>query len=593
MSPTAPFPPTAIANRRTLAPAVGAAVLDALPLAVVHADRTDRILYVNREFFAITECTPGDLAHMNFQDVLSLFCLGMSCEPDAEGRIRCPEDQWLAVEQYIRTSAGGSAWVRVRLSTFADEAGPVRQLLVEDVSQYKDIIDLLSPGRRRPEPARRADPVCGFLPNWALTFANQSFLRTVRVTREALVTRDFLSLMPPASREACRAAVENITLERPVAEVECRMLGCSSEPRDMETPPQPHDPSERWMRWIIQAFFYKTGHVKDFQAFGMDITEQKRAESRYIHTDRLASLGAMVSGVAHEVNNPNNVIMLNAPLLLDLWSRVEPVLQRLAETSDEAVDEATAPAGAPGPAAPPALARPSSQAVRSGSTESAGAPGPSEPPDHPVPSNHLDPLDTESIQRILEDVPELLHGVLSGAERIKHIVAELKNFGRQDVGRDFELVSLNDVAQSAVSLMRRTIEHHTERFSLRLAVCKPLLMGRRRRLEQVVVNLLHNACLALERRDQAIVVQVLQDEASGSAILEVRDEGVGIPHAALPRVTDPFYSTRHAEDGAGLGLAISLGIVREHGGSLEIESPPRGSHSSRGVAARAIFPLAE
>jgi polar amino acid transport system substrate-binding protein len=201
-----------------------------------------------------------------------------------------------------------------------------------------------------------------------------------------------------------------------------------------------------------------------------------------------------------------------------------------------------------------------------------------------------DPAD-EDLVGILDDVPELLRGVLSGAERIKDIVVELKEFGRQDVGKDFEILSLNDVVESAISLMRRTIGKLTDAFALHLDPGNPMLVGRRRRLEQIVVNLVHNACLALEHRGQLVSASVRRDDLDGSVILEVRDEGVGIPEAVLPRVTDPFYSTRPEQDGAGLGLPICLSIVREHGGSLEIESPPQNPAQAKGTVVRAIFPL--
>ncbi|TVM16396.1 hypothetical protein DPQ33_12300 [Oceanidesulfovibrio indonesiensis] len=511
-------------------PAFPAEMIDALPIGVVHADASDRIIYVNREFFVLTECTPIDLEFMNFQDVLSMFCLGMACEPGPDKSINCPEDKWLAVEQYIRTSAGGLAWVRVRISTFQGPDGPVRQLLVEDVSKYKDLIDLLlpRPDSRGPDPERRSDPVCGFLPNWALTFSNFSFLRVVGRSREDITGEDFLSLMPGTAREQCRAAVESISLERPVAEVECLMRHEGEGPARREV----------WMRWVIQGSFYKTGHVKDYQAFGMDISEQKLAESRYIHADRLASLGAMVSGVAHEINNPNNFIMLNTPLLQDIWSSVAPVLEARRAAGEEL------PGGLP-------------------------------------------------LDHVLEDVPQLIQGIQDGSSRIKNIVAELKNFGRRDVSGDFELLSFNEVVQSALSLMHKTIEKHTHRFEMRLDPTPPLIMGRRQRLEQIIVNLVHNACLALNCLSEAVVVETRRDKAAGLAILEVRDDGVGIPPEVLPHVTDPFYSTRHERGGAGLGLPISLSIVREHEGTLHIESPPSDEpEKNHGTLVRAEFPLA-
>lgn len=463
------------------------AFFDVMPVGVVQADALDNIFYVNPEFFQLTECTLEDLGYMNFQDVLSIFCLGLPLDGP---EIQCPENKWHAMEKYIRRSDGCNAWVRIHVSTLRRPDGSLcRQLLVEDVTRYKDLIDLLLNRKKRYQSIveRRPDPVCCFLPDWTLTFVNKPFCRWFHRDRGDILGEDFLSLLPLHERERCTRAVESITPEEPMVEFECRM-------EDGERPV--------WFRWVVQGFFYKTGYIKDYQAFGIDITEQK----------------IMVSGIAHDINNPNNFIMLNLPLVLDLWSRVAPLLLE------------------PGP-------------------RKAAIPG------------------GLSVEDVLEHVPQLLLGAMEGSRRIKELVNELRAVSRQNMESGFELLSLEDVVRSATFFMRKTLEKHTRHFSVQVEPHLPRVRGRRQRLEQVLINLLHNACLALQSPEQAIALHVSR-APDGGVLLAVEDQGEGIAPEDLPRVTDPFYSTRRERGGTGLGLSLSLSIAREHGGSLDVASTP-------------------
>lgn len=466
------------------------AFFQAMPVGVLQADAEDRITYVNPEFFQLTECTPADLDFMNFQDVLSIFCLGLHLEGP---EIDCPEDKWHAMEKYIRRSDGNNAWVRIHLSSLRRENGAIlRQLLVEDVTRYKELIDLLLNRKKRYQSLveRRPDPVCCFLPDWTLTFVNKRFCRWFHRDRGDILGEDFLSLLPPNERERCGRAVASITMDKPMAEFECRM-----DQRNQEGRPT-------WFRWVVQGFFYKTGHIKDYQAFGIDITDQK----------------IMVSGIAHDINNPNNFIMLNLPLVLDLWSRVAPLLR---EPSRKAM------------AIPGGL----------------------------------------SVEDVLEHVPQLLVGAMEGSRRIKELVNELRAVSRQNMESGFQLLSIEDVVRSAAIHMRKTMDKHTRHFTVHIEKHLPRVRGRRHRLEQMLVNLLHNACLALQSPEQAITLRATRTPDRG-ILLAVEDQGVGIAEQDLPRVTDPFYSTRRERGGTGLGLSLSLSIAREHEGTLHVSSIP-------------------
>jgi len=483
------------------------ALYGSLPMAVVLADDDFRVFYANPAFFTLTECTRADLELMEFRDVLSIFCLGL-CGDLSE--MLESTGGWQDIDKPVAMQDGGLAWVRVRTdSVTLPDGRTVRRLLVENVTRYKVAIEGLLNRKNLYQSIveTRPDLICCFLPNWSLTYANTAASRYFDENRESILGQNFLLMLPQDAREAFGQAVETITPDNPIAELELRV------DQDEAGPPV-------WLRWIIQGFFYRTGHIKDFQATGLDVTDQKVTESQFMHADRLVSLGTLVSEVAHEISNPNNFIMLNAPLVLDLWNAVSPRLLELARNNpDEAPD--AIPVG-----------------------------------------------------DVAEHVPQLLHGIIEGSRRIRDFVRELKNFARQDIESGFEMLSVNDVVQTAVLLMSKTIGMHTSRFSVRYGAGLPPVRGRRHRLEQIVVNLVQNACHALRAPEQGIEIETLHHEETGSVRIIVRDQGVGIPPEDIPRVTDPYYSTKREQGGTGLGLSISLSIAREHGGGLIIDSVP-------------------
>jgi len=109
--------------------------------------------------------------------------------------------------------------------------------------------------------------------------------------------------------------------------------------------------------------------------------------------------------------------------------------------------------------------------------------------------------------------------------------------------------------------------------------------GNFNRLGQVLVNLIINACQSLTRRDAGIKICTYLDELSGRAVVEVTDEGEGIDEAVLPRVREPFFTTKEGKGGTGLGLSISQKIVNDHKGELLFESA-----LGRGTTVRLFLP---
>jgi polar amino acid transport system substrate-binding protein len=126
--------------------------------------------------------------------------------------------------------------------------------------------------------------------------------------------------------------------------------------------------------------------------------------------------------------------------------------------------------------------------------------------------------------------------------------------------------------RAAVRLVDPSIQKATHRFELSLAPGLPRVRGNAQRIEQVVVNLVLNACQALPDPSRAVRVSTRRTPDAAGVQLLVEDEGIGIPPEHLSRLTDPFFTTKRDSGGTGLGLSVSAGIVKEHGGTLEFRS---------------------
>jgi polar amino acid transport system substrate-binding protein len=276
-----------------------------------------------------------------------------------------------------------------------------------------------------------------------------------------------------------------------------------------------------WSRSLQKVVAQRT------ESLAREVAERERAveelrvhQQQLVQADKMAALGVLVSGVAHEINNPNGLLLLDLPIVKGaLLDALEELEARRA--------------------------------------------------DGPVPS-----LAGLPYARVREELPRMLDDMLAAARRIKHTVEDLKDFARREDAPGLEPIDLNEVASAAARLVANSIRKATTRFETDLAAGLPRVRGNARRIEQVVVNLLLNACEALPDPGRALRLTTRIDAGGGRVILEVRDEGVGIAPEHLARITEPFFTTKRARGGTGLGLSVSAGIVKEHGGTLEFDSRP-------------------
>jgi PAS domain S-box-containing protein len=270
-----------------------------------------------------------------------------------------------------------------------------------------------------------------------------------------------------------------------------------------------------------------------------DITERRQAEDetrlqqqQLVQADKMISLGVLISGVAHEINNPNSIGMLNTSMLHKAWESARPIL-------DEYYRE-------------------------NGDFLIAGL----------------------QYSEMREQIPRLFLELEESARRIKNIVHDLKDYARQDTTRHMEPVQINEIVRAAVRLNHNKIKNATRNFSTELAPDLPPIRGNRQRLEQVLINLIQNSCEALTSPEQAISIATRHDADSDAVEVRVHDQGSGITEEIINRITDPFFTTKRSYGGTGLGLSVSAGIIKEHQGRLRFASSPEA-----GTTATLTFPI--
>lgn len=261
---------------------------------------------------------------------------------------------------------------------------------------------------------------------------------------------------------------------------------------------------------------------KAYQALRHAHEELKRTQQQLLHSEKMASLGRLVAGVAHELNNPISFVLGNVHVL-------ERYAQRLGRYLGAV------------------HAGPQSAALRALRAEL-------------------------RIDRLLADLPSLIEGTVEGAERTRDIVDGLKRFSAvdRDESRPFDLVA---VVERAVAWVCKG-----GREDFRVVCDLPgelMVRGSAGQLQQVVMNLVENARDATADRAQPRL-SIRATVADGNVELVFHDNGPGVPAEHLTRVFDPFFTTKPVGKGTGLGLAISYGIVERHHGRLTVANGAQG-----------------
>lgn len=272
-----------------------------------------------------------------------------------------------------------------------------------------------------------------------------------------------------------------------------------------------------------------------------DLEHMQSSQAQVIHTTKLASLGQMIAGVAHEMNTPLGFVKSN----------VEVVGELLEEHLQQSQGKLAAAADWLGKLSRADLSSaPSQQAVRQASAKLAGV---------------LQVLSKAD----LADARDLLGDSVEGIDQLTNLVRNLKGFARVD--RDgMDLMDLNEGVESALTIaqhqLRDRIEVVKELKPVPKVRCVPS------QINQVFLNLINNAAQAMGEKGTL----TLRSMRNGDFVeVEVEDNGSGIPDEILPKIFDPFFTTKPVGEGTGLGLSIVHKIVHAHGGSIKVRSTPK------------------
>jgi two-component system, cell cycle sensor histidine kinase and response regulator CckA len=267
-----------------------------------------------------------------------------------------------------------------------------------------------------------------------------------------------------------------------------------------------------------------------------DVTEQRQFQARLTLADRLASVGTLAAGIAHEINNPLAFVISNLSFLSEEMRRSQLSLEA---------------SGISGPLAPGA------------------------------------PRQRSRAEMDLVEWQEVLSEAYEGAERVRQIVRQLKTFSRPDEER-LSPVDVHQVLDSVVMMAANEIRHRAQLHKDFGAV--PMVLANESRLSQVFLNLVVNAAQAIPEGDahHNTIRLVTRRLDPGRVLIEVQDSGSGIPREALGRIFDPFFTTKPVGVGTGLGLSICHGIITNLGGEITVES-----ELGKGTTFKVVLPSLE
>ncbi|MBN1207679.1 MAG: ATP-binding protein [Myxococcaceae bacterium] len=273
--------------------------------------------------------------------------------------------------------------------------------------------------------------------------------------------------------------------------------------------------------------------------------ELEERQVQLIQAEKLASLGQMAAGVAHEVSSPVGYVLSNLGTLSQYASALTPLLRLQRELLD---------------------------------TQGSSSPDTREA----LLTRMREHWSQQDMDALLEDLPELLQESLEGARRIKEIVQSLRMFAREDSGEP-QLADLNVELEATLRMVWNELKYKCT--VARDLQPLPPLRCHPTQLSQVFTNLLINSAQAIETRGE---VHVRTRHEGGEVVVQISDTGKGMTPETLSRLFTPFFTTKPRGQGTGLGLSVSQSIIARHQGRIDVQSAP-----GKGTTFTIRLPLAE
>jgi PAS domain S-box-containing protein len=280
--------------------------------------------------------------------------------------------------------------------------------------------------------------------------------------------------------------------------------------------------SERLEKLFIYPVVETKGHNTAVIVRISDVTEERARERQLMQNEKLASLGLLISGIAHEINNPNNFLTLNIPVLKDYLTEVEPILMAHARSNPDLT------------------------------------------------------IYGMEFSEWWHDLKTLLENMEHGVERINLTVGNLRQFSRLNGEDHREWVDVARAVHSAIGISGAQIKRMIKSFEIEVAEDLPPVYASQDALERILINLLINAAQAADKPDSWVRLNVRLGD-NDQVIVEVADNGCGMGEKVQSRIFEPFFTTKHRH-GTGLGLYVTQNLVEGLGGTIQVESTAeRGS----------------
>jgi len=275
------------------------------------------------------------------------------------------------------------------------------------------------------------------------------------------------------------------------------------------------------------------------QALQLEIDERKQLESQLVQSEKLASLGQLAAGVAHEINNPVGFISSNLGTLDSYFKQLQQMLDAYRH-AEELI--------------------PSGESLEQLKTLRCG-------------------MDLEFLR---EDIPSLIRESKEGIGRVVQIVKDLKDFSRVDNDQSWQWANLQQGIDSTLNIVASELKYKADVVKQYQAL--PEVECLASQINQVVMNLVINAAQAMGPERGTITISSGVD--GDNVWLEVADNGCGIAPQSLQKIFDPFFTTKPVGEGTGLGLSLSYGIVKKHHGDICVTS-----EVGKGTTFRVVLPI--
>ena len=246
----------------------------------------------------------------------------------------------------------------------------------------------------------------------------------------------------------------------------------------------------------------------------------KECQQQLQQAQKMETLGTLVAGVAHEINNPINLIMYNLPLIQKVWLDLLPVLMGHKEKD----------------------------------------------PDHKFGGFTYDFIE--------DNLPQLIADMDMAANRVAKIVADLKDFSRQSNVAEINPIQVNTAVRNALRLAQTTLRKSGVQLELDLIENLPLIEGNLQSIEQILLNIIINAIQAIDHDQGKLHILTGFQINDGRIYIRISDNGKGISPSISDKIFLPFVTDKQAEGGTGLGLSVTYSLVKAHEGEIAFQSSP-------------------